>query len=130
MAWIQRENGDLGGAEQSLYHSLAASPNNPIATAQLGQLYQEMGQSDRAAVMFRRSLQADWMQPQVQSRLATLQNPNGYAGAPGTMFPSDGSVVATIPFPTSAPIYAQGPEAARTVLAPSPRNDDPAHLTN
>ena len=85
MAWIQRENGNLS-SRQSLYHSLAASPNNPIATAQLGQLYQDMGQSDRAAVMFRRSLQADWMQPQVQSRLATLQNPNGYAGAAGMMF--------------------------------------------
>jgi Tfp pilus assembly protein PilF len=130
MAWVQRENGDLSGAEQSLYHSLAASPNNPIATAQLGQLYQDMGRSDRAAIMFRRSLQADWMQPQVQSRLATLQNPNGYAAAPGTMFPSDGSVVATIPFPASAPLYTQEPSPARTVLAPSPRNDDPAHMAN
>jgi Tfp pilus assembly protein PilF len=132
MAWIQRENGDMSGAEQSLYRSLAARPNNPIATAQLGQLYQEMGQTDRAAVMYRRSLQADWLQPQVQSRLATLQNPNGWNSAPPTMFASNfgGPAVTALPFPASTPAYGQVPPKVQTALAPSQTNDDPAHIAN
>ncbi len=77
MAWLERENGDLNAAEQSLFRSLAARPNNPVATAQLGLLYEQMGKSERAAVMYRRSLQADWFQPQIQARLALLQNGSG-----------------------------------------------------
>ena len=77
MAWIERENGDLNAAEQSLFRSLAAHPNNPVATGQLGRLYEQMGQRERAAVMYRRSLQADWFQPQVQARLAVLENRGG-----------------------------------------------------
>jgi Tfp pilus assembly protein PilF len=131
MAWIQHENGDVNGAEQSLYRSLAARPDNPIATAQLGQLYQETGRTDRAALMYRRSLQADWLQPQVQSRLASLQSPNGSNGPPPTMFASNfgGPAVAMFPFP-STPGYAQAPTAAQTALAPSQTNDDPAHMAN
>ena len=74
LAWIERATGDTTGAEQSLYRALAASPDNSIATAQLGQLYQETGQSDRAAAMYRRSLQSNWLQPQVQSRLDAVRN--------------------------------------------------------
>ena len=84
MAWIERENGDLNAAEQSLFRSLAAHPNNPVATGQLGRLYEQMGQRERAAVMYRRSLQADWFQPQVQARLAVLENRGGAINAPST----------------------------------------------
>jgi Tfp pilus assembly protein PilF len=129
MAWMQHENGDLKGAEQSLYLSLAARPNNPIATAQLGQLYQEMGQPDRAAVMYRRSLNGDWLQPQVRTRLASLQSSGGFEATPPTMFASNfgGPVVPTSPYPASSPVNAQLPRAQMAAV-PIPANDDPAHL--
>jgi Tfp pilus assembly protein PilF len=132
MAWIQRENGDLNGAEQSLYRALAARPNDSIATAQLGQLYQETGRTDRAVAMYQRSLQSDWLQPQVQSRLAAARNPNGWGGGPPTMFASNfgGPTTVAIPFPSTAPAYAQVPTPAQTALLPFQSNDDPAHIRN
>jgi Tfp pilus assembly protein PilF len=72
LAWFQRETGNLAGAEQSLKNALHIAPNHEIATAQLGDLYRETGQSDRAVAMFQRSLRKNWFQPQVQSRLATM----------------------------------------------------------
>jgi tetratricopeptide (TPR) repeat protein len=132
LAWIQRENGDVTGAEQSLYRALAASPNNSIATAQLGQLYQETGRTDRAAAMYQRSLQADWLQPQVQSRLAAVRNSNGWGGGPPTMFASNfgGPTTAALPFASAPPVYGQVPTPAQTALLPSQSNDDPAHIHN
>lgn len=76
LAWIQRELGDTAGAEQSLRNALRISPNNDVATAQLGDLYRVTGQNDRATAMYQRSLHTNWFQPQVQSRLATLNNSN------------------------------------------------------
>jgi tetratricopeptide (TPR) repeat protein len=72
LAWFQRETGDLAGAEQSLKNALHIAPNHEIATALLGDLYRETGQPDRAVAMYQRSLQKNWFQPQVQSRLATM----------------------------------------------------------
>ena len=72
LAWIQREMGDSAGAEQSLKNALRIAPNHDVATAQLGDLYRSTGQSDRAVAMYQRSLHSNWFQPQVQSRLATL----------------------------------------------------------
>lgn len=72
LAWLQRESGDTAGAEQSLKNALRIAPNHDIATAQLGDLYRATGQSDRAVAMYQRSLHTNWFQPQVQSRLATL----------------------------------------------------------
>ena len=72
LAWLQRESGDTAGAEQSLKNALRIAPNHDIATAQLGDLYRSTGQSDRAVAMYQRSLHTNWFQPQVQSRLATL----------------------------------------------------------
>ena len=72
LAWLQRESGDTAGAEQSLKNALRIAPNHDIATAQLGDLYRSSGQSDRAVAMYQRSLHTNWFQPQVQSRLATL----------------------------------------------------------
>ncbi len=126
MAWIEHQNGDLKAAEQSLYRSLAARPNNSIATAQLGQLYQEMGQYDRAAVMYRRSLQVEWFQPQVQARLAMLQNPNNPSDSPPT------SLAFNFGGPTAAstPGFVQTPAMAQIAIAKSQTNDDPAHLVD
>lgn len=73
MAWMKRDAGDLLGAEQELLSALRAKPNDHIVTAQLGQLYQDTNQPDRAAAMYRRSLHSHWHQPAVQSRLASLE---------------------------------------------------------
>ena len=74
LAWLQREMGDTPGAEQSLRNALRIEPNNDVATAQLGDLYRTTGQNDRAVAMYQRSLQKNWFQPQVQSRLATMNS--------------------------------------------------------
>lgn len=83
MAWLKRELGDTRGSEQLLQNALRIKPNDPVATAQLGQLYQDTNQPDRAIAMYRRSLYTNWSQPEIQSRMAQLQRqgPAGY-GAP------------------------------------------------
>jgi tetratricopeptide (TPR) repeat protein len=127
LAWISRQNGDHLASEQALYRALALDPGNSIATAQLGQLYQETGQTDRALAMYERSMRANWMQPGVQSRLASLRDSRGFvAGTPTLMAANPGGLpVAGFPAATS-PSFAAGPSAGPT--ATSPRNDDPAHL--
>jgi tetratricopeptide (TPR) repeat protein len=82
LAWLKRELGDVAGTEQLLQTALRIKPNDHVATAQLGQLYQDTNQPDLAIAMYRRSLHAKWYQPEVQSRVAQLQrqHPNsGYA---------------------------------------------------
>ena len=82
LAWLKRELGDIPGTEQLLQSALRIKPNDYVATAQLGQLYQDTNQPDLAIAMYRRSLHARWHQPEVQSRVAQLQRqyPNaGYA---------------------------------------------------
>jgi Tfp pilus assembly protein PilF len=83
LAWIQRQTGDQPGAEQSLYRALAIRPDDPIATAQLGQIYQETGQTERAAAMYQRSLRSNWVQPEVETRLAAARNAGGFNGPAG-----------------------------------------------
>jgi tetratricopeptide (TPR) repeat protein len=85
LAWLKRELGDISGTEQLLQCALRIKPNDYVATAQLGQLYQDTNQPDLAIAMYRRSLHARWHQPEVQSRVAQLQRqyPDaGYAIAP------------------------------------------------
>ncbi len=83
LAWVQRELGDLAGAERSLLQALEIQPNNYIATAHLGQIYQDLGQYDRALAMYQRSLYTNWFQPQVKSRVALLgQNPTALMARP------------------------------------------------
>ena len=74
MAWVQRESGDTAAAEQSLQNALRADPTHPIALAHLGQLYHGTGRADMAAAYYQRSLASNWDQPEVQSRLATLND--------------------------------------------------------
>jgi len=75
MAWLQRETGDTMGAEQSLQQALKIQPRNPVAQAQMGQLYQGTGRYAEAATMYQQSLHANWNQPEVHSRLSSIQGP-------------------------------------------------------
>jgi Tfp pilus assembly protein PilF len=86
LAWLKRETGDIPGTEQLLQNALRVRPNDHVATAQLGQLYQDTNQPDRAVAMYRRSLASNYYQPEVQSRLAQLERQGpaaSYAAAPG-----------------------------------------------
>jgi Flp pilus assembly protein TadD len=76
-AWLQRETGDTASAEDSLRTALKIQPRHPVALAQLGQLYEEAGQPDRAVAMYQRSLHQRWNQPKVQSRLASVSRAPG-----------------------------------------------------
>ena len=75
LAFLQRESGNVAGAEQSLRNALRANPTHPTALAHLGQIYQESGRPDLATAYYQRSLASKWDQPEVQSRLATLVEP-------------------------------------------------------
>jgi len=135
LAWIERQSGDNLASEQALYQALALDPGNPIATGQLGQLYQETGQTQRAMAMYQRSLRGNWMQPEVQSRLATLRDSHGFGGASPTVIAGSPSAFPIAGFP-AAPAFAAVPSqfpASISSSASSPttisqRNDDPAHL--
>ena len=107
LAWMQRETGNYAGAEQSLRQALQARPNDSVATAHLGQLYQDTNQPEKAVAMYRRSLYSNWYQPEVQSRLATLQQQNPQAAQQNTLAmnsPLTGPAVAG-PQPTVAAYY-------------------------
>jgi Tfp pilus assembly protein PilF len=125
LAWIERQNGDSVASERALYQALALDPGNPIATGQLGQLYQETGQSERAMAMYQRSLRGNWMQPEVQSRLASLRDSHGFGSASTPVLAGNPSAFPVAGFPAGPPLAA-APPAWPTVT--SQRNDDPAHL--
>jgi Tfp pilus assembly protein PilF len=127
LAMIQKQNGDIAGSEQSLYRALAIRPNNPIATAQLGQLYQDTGQLDRASLMYQRSLRSDWMQPQVQSRLASLRGTGAFGGYAGGNFGPAPTMMAAAPYgyPYSGPPWASLPSPPAAGLPPAPHPDRP-----
>lgn len=73
MAWYYRQTGNPQMAARSLQQALKADPNNATALAHLGQIYQDSGRPDQAVAFYQRSLHSDWYQPEVQSRLATIQ---------------------------------------------------------
>ncbi len=152
LAWLQRQTGDIAGAERSLREALRAQPRHPIALAQLGQVYQETGQFDRATAMYQRSLQNDWNQSAVQARLASVPRPQRFGppmmpsrtafGQP-MMLPSRtalGQPMMTVPqrgyplngqvaTPTYAPTYADNAGVVEQPGAPAPPtiDADPAH---
>lgn len=120
LAWLQRETGDMAGAEQSLKNALRIQPNHDVATAQLGDLYRTTGQNDRAVAMYQRSLQKNWFQPQVQSRLATM---NSASVQQARVMPPQQQMVYAQPMPTYANAAPAAPIVAGTpgpVIASSP----------
>ncbi len=76
LAWMQREQGNYAEAERLLLQSLKIRPGNAVATAQLGQIYEDTGQKDRALAMYQRSRFARWNQPRVESRMTALMREN------------------------------------------------------
>ncbi|MFN0053858.1 MAG: tetratricopeptide repeat protein [Planctomycetales bacterium] len=148
LATFKRESGDLAGSEQLLQSALRIKPNDHIATALLGQLYQDTNQPDRAVAMYQRSLYSNYFQPEVQSRMVQLQRepPSGPYASPvyGPTAPplsyappqagqplAYGSANAPLGYgpvisqqPLSGPIVSQ-PGA----LAPIAADADPAHAT-
>jgi Tfp pilus assembly protein PilF len=143
LAWLKRELGDMAGTEQLLLTALRVKPNDYVATAQLGQLYQDTNQPDRAMAMYRRSLYTRWYQPEVQSRVAQLQRQSmgAYSVAPAAYGPPIQSHASFggLPYAYAAPQPALGsmaglPVAAAPVVIGQPvptvgalPDGDPAH---
>lgn len=128
-AWFKRETGDIAGSEQLLLQALRIKPNDHVATAQLGQLYQDTNQPDRAMAMYRRSLYSHWYQPQVQSRLTDLSRRN-VGSAPAYAY--NGPVYGPAPLASNQPMIMQGPAPATIVQQPAMYGTpvvegDPAH---
>ena len=109
-----RQNGDTLASEQALYRALALDPGSPIATAQLGQLYQETGHPERSMAMYERSLHGNWMQSDVRARLATLRHSGGFPTATPTVIAANPGTIPITAYPTPVQVLSQ-------------RNDDPAH---
>lgn len=145
LAWLKRETGDLAGSEQALLSALKVRPNDHIVTAQLGQLYQDTNQPDRAIAMYRRSLYTRWNQPEVQSRVSQLQRQHpqaGYSVAPPVHVPpAQAYYGAPPPIVQQAPLtyapMAQGVPGYPTPVVAGPPvqlgspilEGDPAHVS-
>lgn len=104
MAWVEKETGNLQGAEMALRQALQAEPGHPVALAQLGQLYQEHGQPQQAAAMYQQSLAVNRNQPEVQTRLAQVQH-----SAAGSMMAGRGHLPPPVFSGAPAPMMASGP---------------------
>lgn len=77
MAWLQRELGQHDSAAQSLQKALQVNPGHSTALAHLGQYYQDTGNPQQAVAMYQQSLNGDWNQPEVHSRLAAVAQSSG-----------------------------------------------------
>ncbi len=101
LAWMNREQGNLAESEQLLTQALRIRPNDPIASAQLGQVYEDTGQKDRALAMYQRSRFSQWNQPQVESRMTALMRENPQISSIGS------AVYAPTPWTTAQNGYPQ-----------------------
>ena len=126
LAWVQQENGDLAGAEQSLQTALRADPANPVALAHLGQIYQGSGRPDQAVAYYQRSLAANWNQPEVQSRLATLSEPGSGRMSRSAMMQNSAAPTMMTGRPMMGdPMMASGMMFSDSMMASAPVMGDP-----
>ena len=79
LARLNDEFGNRQVAKDYLIEALAVEPDNPRALTALGKIREDAGDTEQALANYERSLQHDNRQPQVASRISTLQN-----GAAGT----------------------------------------------
>ena len=82
LARLNEEFGNRQVAKEHLIEALAVQPDNPRALTALGKIREDAGDKAQALANYQRSLQYDNRQPQVASRVASLQS-----GASGTMGP-------------------------------------------
>lgn len=132
LAWLKRETGDVSGTENLLQNALRVRPNDHIATAQLGQLYQDTNQPNRAAAMYNRSLHNNYYQPEVQSRLAQAQQEGAFGGYVATP-----RQLAYTPLQYAPPTYAGAISRVPPTIVQQPApvagplvDADPAHAAN
>jgi hypothetical protein len=117
LAWIQRESGNLPAAEQSLRQALQVNPRHPKALAHFGQLYQDAGQPQLAAAMYRQSLASRWGQPDVQSRMKMIADGSGRVPTRSAMMMnSSGPMISSGPMPMMS--MSPGMSPVMTVSSP------------
>ncbi len=92
LARLSEELGDPTAARQHLAEALLADSGNARALAALGRLSEQAGDRVRALQNYQQSLVADRFQPEVASRVATLQSAVGASPAAGS--PAAGTLLA------------------------------------
>jgi tetratricopeptide (TPR) repeat protein len=90
LARLCQELGDAQAAAKHLADAVFLDPNNARAFAALGRLREQTGNQLQALQNYQQSLAADYSQPEVAARVASLQaaigaTPSSPAATPGTM---------------------------------------------
>ncbi len=94
LARLNDEYGDKTKARAQLTEALTIEPDNPRALAALGKLREDMGERSQALAAYQRSLARDNRQPELASRVASLQatvSPPPTSAAPGAPASSTGT---------------------------------------
>lgn len=130
LAWLNRETGNQAASEENLRQALRIDPSNSTALAHLGQVYQDQGRSGEAVAMYRRSLHQNWYQPDVKSRVATLDgsaNPQTFITWPATQTAQTPTLVNSQPMIVQNPVptYANYPPAQSAVAVEWPVQSQP-----
>jgi tetratricopeptide (TPR) repeat protein len=134
LAWLEKEQGNLAGAERHLAQALRIRPNDHVAAAQLGQIYEELNQPERAYALYKRSLYTRWYQPEVEARLTRLER-RGSTDEPSTDTVITGPLepswtAGATPYPGGPPPTLRGPSSTTIGGLPPPTSNlggDPAH---
>ncbi|MFN6107163.1 MAG: tetratricopeptide repeat protein [Planctomycetaceae bacterium] len=134
LAWLEKEQGNPAAAERYLGQALRIRPNDHVAAAQLGQVYEELNQPERAYALYKRSLYTRWYQPEVEARLTRLErrgsvdDPSADPMVTGPLEPA--WTAGATPYPGGPTSTARAP-STRTIGGQPPAashlGGDPAH---